>query len=335
MPIHPGNAALDGRSRRLQRSLEQALDLLRVDPGLLGIHLDLGDVGDSRRKLRLDPGMRGLKLGVFFGKAHILVVEKAEHDDGNADRHREYLGLNGELIPHAGDGVPDLSTRLEPLAHVNPFAFLPERCPAADGAAVATFPISVLSGCRFAARDACPDSPFATRRVQFAPDSIYGLTRGQTTKNRAPRPGFLSWTTVLPGRSAALLAASSHPKSRSFRDYALFYYDLGADAGAAVKVYDILVHQTDAARRHRLADRPPFGRAVQPVAGIATLVMEVHVRARRARYADLPACRRAIWPVPAGDRSSPPAASIPAIRAWRRHAPCPSTRNLHLPTPMP
>src|SRR5688572_5650434 len=69
--------------------------------------------------------MRRLQFGVFFGKTHILVVEEAEHDDRKADRHGEDPGLHGELIPYAGYGVPDLSTRLEPLAHLDPFAFFP------------------------------------------------------------------------------------------------------------------------------------------------------------------------------------------------------------------
>src|SRR5688572_16746354 len=99
--------------------------------------------------------MRGLQVRVFSGQAHILIIEEAENDHRKAYRHGKDLCLQGDLIPHAGDGVPYLSTRLEPLAHLDPFVLHQKRCPAADGDTAATFPISMLPECRFAARDAC------------------------------------------------------------------------------------------------------------------------------------------------------------------------------------
>src|SRR5688572_33174934 len=138
--------------------------------------------------------MRRLQFGVFFGKTHILVVEEAEHDDRKADRHGEDLGLHRELIPYAGYGVPDLSTRLEPLAHVDPFAFFSGNA-ARPPTAIPSRP----------SRSACfPNAAFPHAMPAHLPEPgpvsrlmpVYDLTRGQTTKNRAPRPGFLSRTTL-------------------------------------------------------------------------------------------------------------------------------------------
>src|SRR5690606_19445514 len=44
---------------------------------------------------------------------------------------------------------------------------------------------------------------------------------------------------------------------------------------AAVEVDDVLVDEPHAARRHRLADRPPFRRAVDAVAGVAAVLVDI------------------------------------------------------------
>ena len=103
----------------------------------------------------------------------------------------------------------------------------------------------------------------------------------------------------------------------------------------AVEVDDVLVDQAHAARRHRLADAPPFGRAMDAVAGVLAVLVDVE-RARAERIGrGRRAGRRAISPVPACARSSRPAASRPAIPCrtgcWRGRTN--GSRRLPMPTP--
>ena len=93
-------------------------------------------------------------------------------------------------------------------------------------------------------------------------------------------------------------------------------------AGDAVEqVDDVLVDHAHAARRHRLADGPPFRRAMHAVAGVLAVLDRCRARARRAGCRGRPAGRRAISPARACGRSSRPAASRSAISCrtgcWR------------------
>src|SRR3954467_11112921 len=95
-----------------------------------------------------------------------------------------------------------------------------------------------------------------------SPDQSF--RRQRKIKNRAARPGFFMLD---------VLVAETVPLSDD---------DLRADFGAVIKIDDVLVHEPDAARRHRLADREPFRRAMQAVARIATLIEQIHgTRAER------------------------------------------------------
>ena len=87
------------------------------------------------------------------------------------------------------------------------------------------------------------------------------------------------------------------------------------------EVDDVLVDHAHAARRHRLADGPPFRRAVDAVAGVLRRPCRCTARARRAGCRGRRAGRAAISPAPACARSSRAAASRPAISCrtgcWR------------------
>src|SRR5690606_2950892 len=112
-----------------------------------------------------------------------------------------------------------------------------------------------------------PSAPFRARSGACRADPVTGSRPARpgganpAAKTEKPglRPGFsASATSVLPRRFASL-----------------FDDDLRPDLDAVVKVDDVLVDEADAARRHRPADRVPFRRTVQAVAGVAALVEQV------------------------------------------------------------
>ena len=109
---------------------------------------------------------------------------------------------------------------------------------------------------------------------------------------------------------------SSHPETESVQND-----DLGSDLHPIVEVDDVVVGQPDAARRNRLPDRPRLVGAMDAV----DARRRYRARGRRADSRCRPSCRPAgCGPWPSRARSSPPAASSPAIPPCARCGRCPA-----------